>query len=65
MSYTNYTLNLKDTIDRFYLLTNAEKVATNAFTRKGEALAADQQQPACNSYTNVSCSSVLNDTTIY
>ncbi|KAJ6000872.1 hypothetical protein N7481_001281 [Penicillium waksmanii] len=49
---TNALSKASDTIDRFYLLHNAERVATNDLVRKGEALAADQQQAACNSFTN-------------
>ncbi|OKP14054.1 hypothetical protein PENSUB_323 [Penicillium subrubescens] len=49
---TNALSKASDTIDRFYLLSDAERVAKNDLVRKGEALAADQQQAACNSFTN-------------
>lgn len=50
-SYTNH--ELKDTIDRFYLLNNAERSASKRFSEEGQAVAADKQQAACNSFTNV------------
>ncbi|KAJ5089485.1 hypothetical protein N7532_008169 [Penicillium argentinense] len=49
---TNALSKASDTIDRFYKLHNAERLAKNDLARKGEALAADQQQAACNSFTN-------------
>ncbi|KAJ5761683.1 hypothetical protein N7533_003722 [Penicillium manginii] len=50
---SNALSKTSDTIDRFYLLSNAEKIAKDRLLDKGEeALAADQQQAACNSFTN-------------
>lgn len=56
-SFTLYTNHeSKETIDRLYLLNNAESFEKNRrLAVVGETLAANQQQAACNSFTNVSC----------
>ncbi|KAJ5107807.1 hypothetical protein N7456_004482 [Penicillium angulare] len=49
---TNALSKTTDTIDRFYLLSSAERVATKVLVERRETLDADQQQAACNSFAN-------------